>query len=91
MKPPLVIVKPDRSIPKPARQPAERHDYTPPEVASPLTVAQRWLGARLQDRGDRGYYLDGQPVKLHAIMRATNRVLKSCGMDQVGRDAGWLV
>ncbi len=90
-RPPLVIVKPDRSIPKPQKLPAEHHDYTPKEQVSPLTAAQRWLSERLVDRGETGYFLDGRPAGLHAVMRATNRVLKSYGMDQVGKDPGWLV
>jgi hypothetical protein len=88
-KPPLVLIKVDRSIPQPIRLPAEHHAYTPTERASPVTTAQRWLGDRLEDRGESGYYLDGQPAKLDAIMRATNRVLKRHGQEQVTNSASW--
>lgn len=89
MKPPLVIVKRAHSVPQPIRLPVERPSYTPPEKVSPLTAAQRWLAPRLEDRGESGYYLDGQPARLDGIMRATNRVLKAHGHEQVVSKESW--
>jgi hypothetical protein len=91
MKPPLVIVKRTRKPTIPWKLPVERPSYTPPVKVSPLTAAQRWLGPRLEDRGESGYYLDGQPAKLNDIMRATNRVLKAHGYDQVTAKREWTI
>lgn len=90
MKPPLVIVKRTRKLPIPWKLPVERPSHTPPEKVSPMTSAQIWLGNRLEERGESGYYLDGQPVRLDDIMKATNRVLKAHGQEQIGTKPEWL-
>ncbi|MDY3551430.1 hypothetical protein R5W24_000506 [Gemmata sp. JC717] len=90
-RPPLVIVKNSPKPPTPWKLPAELPAYTPKEKVSPMVAAQRCLGERLQDRGEMGYYLDGQPANLTRIMRAANRVLKSHGHDQINSHPGWIV
>lgn len=87
---PIVVVKRSRKPPIPWKLPVERPSYSPPEKVSPLTAAQRWLGNRLEDRGESGYFLDGQPARLDDMMKATNRVLKTHGQEQIGTKPEWL-
>ncbi|MFO0958276.1 MAG: hypothetical protein U0800_12755, partial [Isosphaeraceae bacterium] len=84
IKPPFqVIHRPIRTPTRPEKSPVERSAYVPPPKPSPLTFAQHWLGPRLEERGELGIYLDGQPVKLDALMRAANRVASGVGADML--------
>lgn len=82
-----LLVKHNRlpSGPRPICQ-AER---LPKERINPLALAKRWLGARLVEK-PTGYWLDGLPVNLPAIMKETNRLFLADGMEQIGPE-GWRV
>ena len=88
-KPVVVILK---SAPVPRKRdslPRDSHDYTPKQQQSPLTVAKLWLGGRLTERPE-GYFLDGTPVNLDTIMRATNRLLQAQGVEMITKSPRWI-
>jgi hypothetical protein len=60
-----------------------------PAKPNPIAEAHRWLGKRLRETTD-GFRLDGVPANLPSVMKATNRILKAQGIDQIGPD-GWRV
>jgi hypothetical protein len=82
-----------KTAPEPIRQklPPDRHDYTPSPPPNPLTLASLWLGRRLVEKADSGFWLDGTPASLDDVMRATNRILKAHRIEQLGRNPKWLV
>lgn len=55
-----------------------------PGKPNPIAVARGWLGARLVERPVSGYWLDGRPVSLTAIMREANRLIAGEGLEQIG-------
>jgi hypothetical protein len=57
---------------------------------NPLKVAKQWLDERLVEKPS-GYWLDSVPVNLDAIMRATNRIIKSHGGQQCVHSEKWKV
>lgn len=78
-KPPLIVVH--RRItapPRPERSATERHTFISQQKPNPLTLAQCWLGPRLEDR-PLSLYLDGQPAKLDRVMQETYRVMIAAG------------
>lgn len=89
-KPPFQVVhRRIRTPTKPEKSPVERSTYVPPPKPSPLTFAQHWLGSRLEERGERGAYLDGRPAKLDALMREANRVAFVAGADMLLYKPEW--
>lgn len=89
-RPPLVIVKKCPKPPIPYKLPVEPIVALPKEKVNPIITAHRCLGPRLQERGDAGYYLDGQPARLKDIMRATNQILRQHGQEPIGTHPEWL-
>jgi hypothetical protein len=75
--------------PRPVQMPTEKDFTPPPDKPNPVTVASRWLGSRLVEKPS-GFWLDGRPVSLDTLMRATNEVLKGYGMPQVGVEKWWV-
>ena len=94
MKAPIVVHL--KAAPPPARPPEEpksptaRPETSPKPKANPLALAHHWLKRRLVEK-ESGFWLDGGPVSLDDVMRATNRVLKANGIEQVGTKGAWLV
>jgi hypothetical protein len=84
-----VIHRPSKPQP-PAKSATERPTFTPVIKPSPLAVAQATLGSRFGERPET-LLLDGQPAKLTAIMKETNRVLKDQGLPQVDANSAWVV
>jgi hypothetical protein len=68
----------------------EADSRAPKEKPNPLKVASVWLGKRLVEKPS-GYWLDGVPVNLDAIMQATNQILKAEGVEQVTYCERWRV
>jgi hypothetical protein len=84
-----VIHRPIRTPTRPEKSPVERGTYVPPAKPSPLTFAQHWLGSRLEERGERGAFLDGRPAKLDALMQEANRVAHGAGADMLLYKPEW--
>src|SRR5580698_6033976 len=61
-----------------------------PDKPNPVRVAGRWLGNRLVEKPS-GFWLDGRPASLDAVMRAANAVLKSQGVEQCVNKPEWRV
>ncbi len=63
----------------------------PPKIKqNPVKLAQQWLGKRLVERNG-GFWLDGVPVSLDIVMRATNAMLKASGMEMCLHAEKWRV
>ena len=94
MKPPIVVHL--KAAPPPARPPVEpkapqvRQETSPKPKGNPVALAHHWLKRRLVEK-ESGFWLDGNPVSLDTVMKETNRVLKTNGIDQVGTKGAWLV
>ncbi len=63
--------------------PKEESRPAPREKANPLAIAKTWLGKRLVEKPS-GYWLDGCPANLIAIMKAANSLMKASGAEQLG-------
>lgn len=57
---------------------------------NPIDTARLWLGTRLAER-DGGFWLDGLPTRLDAVIRETNRLLKAAGMETLRGSPAWEV
>ena len=68
----------------------DRSAAIPKGRQNPLLVAERQLGKRLVEKPS-GYWLDGVPVSLDGIMKATNMILKAGGMPQCLHNDRWKV
>lgn len=92
MKPPIVVHL--KAAPPRVRAYEEptppTHSQAPKERPNPLTVAHRWLGPRLVEK-ESGFWMDGGPVSLDGVMRATNRLLKAAGIEQLTTSERWRV
>lgn len=71
-------------MPSPAASSMPDSDAAAPGRPNPIAVARGWLGARLAERPESGYWLDGRPVSLTAIMRETNRLIALEGLEPIG-------
>ena len=95
----IVINRRDRSPGKKAKKPPEPKPvpkyqifpapFRPDPKPVSLALSEVW-GDRLVAHPEKGYVLDGRPVALDYLMLETNRVLKSWGMEQVGKKKEWL-
>lgn len=66
-------------------------DPAPPKLRqNPLVFAKTWLMARYVEKPS-GFWLDGVPVSLDALMRAANTAAKAQGAEQLGHNPKWLV
>ncbi|WP_435008014.1 hypothetical protein P12x_005281 [Tundrisphaera lichenicola] len=57
---------------------------------NPLAFAKTWLMERFVEK-PTGFWLDGVPVNLDALMQAANAVVKANGAEQLGHNPRWLV
>ena len=93
-RPPIVVHL--KAAPPPARPPVEpkapqvRQETSPKPKVNPVALAHHWLKRRLIEK-ESGFWLDGNPVSFDDVIRATNRVLKANGREQVGTKETWLV
>jgi hypothetical protein len=62
----------------------------PQERPNPVAHARAWLGPRVVER-NTGYFLDGCPANLDAIIRAANELLKAAGESQIEGRPQWRV
>jgi len=77
--------------PRPIQHPTEKDSaVAPPDKPNPVKVAGRWLGNRLIEKPS-GFWLDGSPASLDAVMRAANTVLKGQGVEQCKNKPEWQV
>jgi hypothetical protein len=97
MRPPLVVhIKSPKSVKRylseAPRLPVEpNRTALPKDKPNPLRVAEQWLGMRLELRDTGSHRLDGVPVSLHTIMRATNAILAAKGVEQIQYDPKWII
>lgn len=90
IKPPFqVIHRPIRTPTRPEKSPTERSSFSPKQRENPLLFAQHWLGSRLEERGELGTYLDGQPAKLDRVMQEANRMAAQSGADLLVYKPEW--
>lgn len=59
-------------------------------IESPLVIACNILGSRLVEK-PAGYFLDGNPVNLTAIMKAANQTLLKRGLEQITVNPAWVI
>jgi hypothetical protein len=81
---------PNPRLTKPYAMPQEENRPAPPVKPNPIHVALSHLAGRLEEKPS-GYWLDGCPVNLTSIMRETNRIRASKGMEQLTANAEWRV
>lgn len=89
-KPPVVVVLKSAPVPAPTVPPLlDRNDRPPKQKPNPVTIAQFWLGNRLEERNGC-FILDGVPARLDTVMRETNRLLKASGADIIDVNPRWV-
>jgi hypothetical protein len=90
----------NRADPEPKRGPEPFHkgcrEEGPPAVrkeVDPDSHRSAWVsafGKRLKIDEQKGFYLDGRPISLDALMLETNRIRKAHGLAAVGRNPKWI-
>jgi hypothetical protein len=81
----MLYKAPKTSKPKKADLPPESFDENNPLSQAKVTLRHRWHEAK------GTYWVDGQPVSIHDMIRIANRVRKSNNLEQITGSPMWKV
>ena len=81
---------PSNCLRPPVPYPVQESPPPPKARPNPIHTARQWLGPRVVERPS-GYFLDGVPVNLTAMMREANRMMKEQGAEQLAGNPAWVV